>query len=67
MRGVEDHLSPDWFDSFIEYQTKMIRKFKRLQTIYKFEIVDGHRSIEAISADLRSKVEAVLAGKLHAR
>jgi thymidylate kinase len=50
------------FDSFLQYQRAMQKTFRRLQTTYGFTIVDGMRSAEAINADLRKKIGAVLAG-----
>ena len=41
----------------------MEKQFKRLQATYGFSIVDGHRSAEEINAELRRKIESVLAGK----
>jgi len=55
-------LSRDMFDSFMKYQDAMQQTFRKLQATYGFTIVDGMRSIEAINADLRKKISAVLAG-----
>jgi hypothetical protein len=41
----------------------MANQFRRLQKIYGFTIVHGHRSVEEISHELTEKVEAVLVGK----
>jgi hypothetical protein len=51
------------FDSFMTYQTAMQKTFRRMQTTYRFTIVDGLRSPDAINADLRKKISAVLLGK----
>ena len=64
--GMDLGLSRDMFDSFVQYQTAMRKAFKGLQTTYDFNIVDGHRSTEAINHELRKKIAEVLAGKLHA-
>jgi len=61
--GMDLGFSRDMFDSFLKYQTAMEQTFRRLQTTYGFTIVDGLRSAEAINADLRKKISAVLAGK----
>jgi hypothetical protein len=53
------------FDSFIKYQTLMLKTFKSLQAVYGFDIVDGHQSVDAVTAELRKKIEAVLSGKLY--
>ena len=36
-------------------------QFKRLQSLYGFTIIDGHRSMDAIFAELQQRIEAVLA------
>ena len=61
--GMDLGLSRDMFDSFMHYQTTMQKTFRHLQTTYGFTIVDGMRSAEVISAELRKKISAVLAGK----
>jgi len=61
--GMDLGFSRDMFDSFLKYQTAMGQTFRHLQATYDFTIVDGMRSAEAINADLRKKMSAVLAGK----
>src|SRR5712671_1370081 len=61
--GMDIGLSRDLFDSFMNYQTTMEKTFRHLQQIYGFSIVDGRGSTEAINAELRKKISAVLAGK----
>ncbi|MGO9201539.1 MAG: dTMP kinase [Limisphaerales bacterium] len=61
--GMDLGLSRDMFDSFMKYQTMMQKTFRHLQTTYGFTIVDGLRSADALNADLRKKIGAVLAGK----
>ena len=61
--GMDLGLSRDMFDSFLKYQTAMQQTFRQLQATYGFTIVDGNRSVEAINAELRKKIGAVLAGK----
>jgi len=61
--GMDIGLSRDMFDSFMQYQTAVQKTFKYLQREFGFTIVDGMRSADAISADLRKKIGAVLAGR----
>ncbi len=61
--GMDLGLSRDMFDSFLKYQALMIEQFKRLQGLYGFTIVDGNRSVEALSAELQKKTAVVLAEK----
>jgi dTMP kinase len=61
--GMDIGLSRDMFDSFMQYQRAMENTFRHLQTTYGFTIVDGMRSAEAVNAELRKKIDHVLAGK----
>jgi len=61
--GMDLGLSRDMFDSFLKYQALMAAQFRRLQKIYGFHIIDGHRPIEVINAELRRKIQAVLSGQ----
>lgn len=61
--GMDLGLARDWFDSFLQYQGLMIEQFKRLQSLYGFTVINGHRPIEAVNAELRAKIDAVLCGK----
>jgi len=51
------------FDSFVQYQTAMQAAFRQLQKSYGFTIVDGNRSVDEVTGELRKKISAVLAGK----
>jgi dTMP kinase len=61
--GMDIGLSRDMFDSFMKYQAAMEKTFRHLQTTYGFTIVDGMRSADAISNELRKKITAILAGR----
>jgi dTMP kinase len=60
--GMDLGLTTDMFDSFLQYQARIAKVFKNLQSLYGFTIVDGSRSVDAIHADLKKKISAVLAG-----
>lgn len=61
--GMDLGLSRDMFDSFLEYQSRVAAQFRRLQATYGFTIVDGHQSVDDITAELRKKIESVLLNK----
>jgi dTMP kinase len=61
--GMDLGFSRDMFDSFLKYQTAMQAAFRQLQKTYGFSIVDGNRSVDAVTGELRKKISAVLAGK----
>ncbi len=62
--GMDLGLARDLFDSFLKYQALMAQQFKRMQRTYDFHILNGHRSVEEINAELRKKTDAVLTGHL---
>jgi len=61
--GMDIGLSRDVFDSFVKYQTALQGAFRQLQKTYGFTIVDGNRSVDDLTAELRRKISGVLAGK----
>jgi dTMP kinase len=61
--GMDLGLSRDMFDSFVKYQTAMQGAFRRLQKTYGFTIVNSNCSVDAVTGELRKKINAVLAGK----
>ncbi len=61
--GMDLGLSRDMFDSFLQYQTAMQSAFRDLQKTYGFNIVNGNRSVDAVTLELRKKIGAVLAAK----
>ena len=60
-------LSRDMFDSFLNIRRRCRKRFAICRATYGFTIVDGNRSPDAINAELRKKISAVLAGKCKAR
>jgi dTMP kinase len=61
--GMDLGFSRDMFDSFLQYQTEVQKVFRRLQKTYGFTIVDGNHPVDAVTAELRKKISAVLAHK----
>ena len=65
--GMDLGLSRDMFDSFLKYQTAMQVAFRQLQKTYGFTIVDGNRSVDSVTKELRKKIRALLRGKISLR
>jgi len=51
--GMDLHLGEDFYDSFIEYQTRMLKVFDRMSEEYSFHVVNASRSVRSVAADLR--------------
>lgn len=62
--GMDIGLARDMFDSFVKYQNLMQLEFKRLQEHYGFDVINGNRSVSAIAADLRARLERILGKRL---
>jgi dTMP kinase len=58
--GMDLGLSRDMFDSFMNYQGKVIEQFKRIQSTYGFIIVDANRTADEINEELRERIEKML-------
>ncbi|HTI68487.1 MAG TPA: thymidylate kinase [Candidatus Limnocylindria bacterium] len=61
--GMDLGLDRDMFDSFLSYQKRMREEFRKLQAVYGFRIIDGERSTNEISEELKKEIEGVLSGR----
>jgi dTMP kinase len=58
--GMDLYLGEDFYDSFVEYQTRMLREFDRMKSEYGFRIMNASRSVKRVAADLRRAVARVI-------
>ena len=58
--GMDMYLGEDFYDSFVAYQTRMLREFERMKGEYGFRVLDASRSINRVAADLRRAVARVI-------
>ncbi|MCA1636091.1 MAG: thymidylate kinase [Acidobacteria bacterium] len=58
--GMDLNLGEDFYDSFVVYQTRLLREFDRMSGEYGFRVVDASRSIRRVAADLRRAVGRVI-------
>jgi dTMP kinase len=58
--GMDLGLSRDMFDSFVKYQRVLQTEFQRLQKEYRFEVLNGNRTVTALQSDLRRKIASLL-------
>ncbi len=54
------HLGEDFYDSFIEYQTRMLKVFDRMSLEYGFHVMNASRTVRSVAADLRRSVARVI-------
>ncbi len=58
--GMDLHLGDDMYESFIEYQNRIMAQFDEMTEDYGFTVIDASRPIDAVFADLRPQVADVL-------
>ena len=58
--GMDIHLGEDHFDSFVEYQTRMVNVFDSMVDEYGFETIDATQSPETIYKALQRRIGRLL-------
>lgn len=58
--GMHLALGSDIFDSFVRYQTRLIREYNRLAREFHFTTVDARKPIDNIQGELRRHITAYL-------
>lgn len=58
--GMDLHLGDDMYESFVEYQKRIMSRFDAMVEDYGFRVIDASRSIEEVFIDLKRQTSAVL-------
>src|SRR5688500_15089290 len=58
--GMDLYLGEDFYDSFVEYQKRMLKVFDRMTNEYSFHTLNASRSVRSVAADLRRAVAKLL-------
>lgn len=58
--GMDLYLGEDFFDSFVQYQRRMLKVFDRMCDEYGFHVLNASRSVRSVAADLRRSVAKLL-------
>ena len=58
--GMDLHMGQDLFDSFVNYQSKLISEYGKLAKEYNFETLYARKNVEDIQEKIREKVKEVL-------
>ncbi|MBD0327166.1 MAG: hypothetical protein ICV68_12090, partial [Pyrinomonadaceae bacterium] len=58
--GMDMYLGEDFYDSFIEYQKRMLREFDRMKGEYGFRVLNASQPVRRVAADLRRAVARVI-------
>src|ERR1700744_484942 len=54
--GMDYHFGPDMYESFVKYQTRLIRALDRMSSRYGFIEIDAKKRPEAIFEELRERI-----------
>jgi dTMP kinase len=60
--GMDMRFGDDMHDSFVAYQTRLIRALDRLAEKYGFETIDANRQAEIVFLDLQARIQKLLLG-----
>jgi dTMP kinase len=58
--GMDLKLGDDFYDSFVEYQKRILREFDRMTEEYRFQVVGAARSFNETNKQLKQGIEAVI-------
>ena len=58
--GMDIHLGDDLFDSFVEYQTRMLSVFDSMIDEYGFGVIDATQPIDTIYRNLQRQIGRLL-------
>ena len=59
--GMDLHLGEDMYESFVEYQTRMLREFDNMAAEYDFQMIEASANIEEVFEQIKARVEPLLA------
>ena len=63
--GMDLHLGEDFYDSFVAYQTRMLKVFDRMSAEFGFHVLNASRSVRSVASDLRRAVAKVVDESSH--
>lgn len=58
--GMDLHMGQDLFDSFVNYQSILIKQYDALAKEFGFEVVDARKSVDEIQEKIRETVKEIL-------
>ena len=58
--GMDLHLGEDLYESFVEYQKRMMGQFDKMVEDYGFKVIDASHSIDQVFTDLKAQMLELL-------
>ncbi len=59
--GMDIIKADNLYESFVQYQTRMIEQFDKMAEEYHFNIIDANQSVNAINEDIKHELQDILA------
>ena len=60
--GMDFLRGDDYYDCYVEYQTRMLAEFDKIADEFDFRRIDATRSVHDVFCDLRDGIKEALAG-----
>ncbi len=58
--GMDKHMGQDLFDSFVNYQSRLIKEYEKLAKEYSFVMIDGRKTVNEIQSQIQENVTRIL-------
>jgi len=58
--GMDLHLGDDLYDSFVEYQKRLLKEFDNMAAQYNFQVVETSPNIEEVFAQIKARIAPLL-------
>src|SRR6267154_1819230 len=58
--GMDLHLGEDLYDSFVEYQKRLLREFDNMAAQYNFQTIETSPNIEEVFEHIKGRIEPLL-------
>jgi dTMP kinase len=58
--GMDMHLGKDFYDSFVEYQKKVLKEFDKMSKLFSFTNIDASKSFDEVNRELKQGILSVI-------
>lgn len=58
--GMDMHMGDNLFESFVNYQTRILTEFEKMSVPYKFQVIDAAQPADVIAEQLKERIRPLL-------
>ena len=58
--GMDMHLGEDLYESFVEYQKRLLREFENMSDQYNFQTIETSHNIEDVFEQIKARIVPLL-------